>query len=398
MDYISCGARELYRDGGFYEDSMLIEQLAREAVPEVRILKELFPAYSYVRRMPACIEASASFRDKLLAYYEEINGSSNNGASCVLAELSNAVMANNVLYVQRGASRRIVYETCRSPDRPWSPLLPADAPLTEFPVEADTLYFLLSSVGSFNYGHWLLDDVARLRALLKLRSAYPRHRIVVLLPTYSGGMEPTLRRKWDEARPQALARLFKKVGRCEVAMYEVDTAYSFRQLFYATPISYHPVLKSREALAWLTKRLTRRAWRFRLGRGRSRLLVMRHTMRGRRVENMDSVRSLLEGHGFRSIDPEELSIADQAVTFARAGVVVGVMGASMSNTVFCRPGTRVIHLAPEGWMEPFYWDLAAVRKHRYAACYGPALSAGPPHESSFQVPEESLLRVLQALR
>jgi capsular polysaccharide biosynthesis protein len=124
---------------------------------------------------------------------------------------------------------------------------------------------------------------------------------------------------------------------------------------------------------------------------------MRRDMRGRSLVNMDAIRGLLERRGFSIVEPEELSIAHQAAAFASADVVVGVMGATLTNTVFCRPRTRVIHLAPEGWLEPFYWDLAAVRGHRYAACYGPALDGGPAHLSSFTLPEHSLLNALRAL-
>ena len=397
MDYVSCGAHQLYQSGGFYDGPMLAEQLTAEPPQEIRIMSRIFPAYSYVRKLPRCIEASDEFRSKLLAYYAQINLESRTGASSTLVELSNVALARNVLYVQGQGHRRIVYETCRPPDRPWSPLLPADAAVTAYPVERDTLYFLLASVGSFNYGHWLLDDVARLRAIKALRAAYPRQTIVILLPTYAEGMEPTLSRQWDEVRAAAVTALLGDTRRYRIAFVEISRAYSFTRLYYATPISFHPVLKSPEALTWLTRRMVGWNWRLPLRRGPSRLLVLRRATRGRSVENMESVRTLLESRGFTSVDPEDLSVAEQAAAFARARTVVGVMGASMSNTVFCRPGTRVIHLAPEGWMEPFYWDLAAVRKHVYAACYGPAHANDGNYMGSFQIPEESLLRVLQAL-
>jgi hypothetical protein len=394
--YVSCDARRLYRDGGFYDEPSLGESLAGEQASGVRILTEAYPAFAYKRALPECIEAPEHFRRELLGLYDGINRGNRTGASCLMVELSDVVLAHNVLYVAREGRRRIVYETHRPPDRPCSPLIGSDAAVTPFPAARNALYFFLGSVGSFNYGHWLLDDLPRLRALEALRAAHPRREIVVVLPQYGGGAEPTLSH-WDESRAAVIMRLLRGMGGCSVSFVDVAHARSFERLCYATPMSFHPVLKSPEAMAWLARRLGRQQWLRRLWRRPTRLLVMRRAARGRTLENIEAVHTLLEQRGFSSIEPEDLSIAQQARAFAQADVVVGVMGASMSSTVFCRPGTRVIHLVPEGWKEPFYWDLAAVRRHRYAACYGPALDEGPAHLSSFHMPEPSLVRVLHAL-
>jgi hypothetical protein len=397
VEFVSCNARQLYRVGGFHEGPVLADQLARQATPEIEVHQEIFPAYSYERKLPGLVGASEAFRAELLQYYRTINREYPTGASCMLAQLSNATLSRNVLYVLHDGKRQVVYETYRPHDRPYTSLLDADVAAEEIPVSADTLHFLLSSVGSFNYGHWLLDDVARLQAVRTLRSAYPGCEIVIWIPTYRARIEPAFSTKWDDLRSQTIDKLLHKVPGCRVALYDYDKAYSFKQLFYPTPISYHPYLKSPEALNLLTEWFAAPWWRIRLRRATSRLLVMRSPMRGRQVENMDCIRSLLERRGFRSVDPETLTTAEQAAAFAQADVVVGVMGASMSNTVFCMPGTRVIHLAPEGWLEAFYWDLAAIRGHTYAACYGEAPSNDAIYMGTFRIPEQSLLGILGAL-
>lgn len=86
--------------------------------------------------------------------------------------------------------------------------------------------------------------------------------------------------------------------------------------------------------------------------------------------NLPEIEFLLESHGFIGIDPEELSYHEQAELFASAEIVVGIMGAAVVNTVFCAPTTKILYLAPSGWMEPFYWDLAAVLRHKYIVVYG----------------------------
>jgi len=74
----------------------------------------------------------------------------------------------------------------------------------------------------------------------------------------------------------------------------------------------------------------------------------------------------------------------------------GGMGAAMCNTVFCAQGSRLIYLAPLGWLEPFYWDLAASCGHRYAACYGRATDPDvEPHESNYEITPGQVASILR---
>jgi hypothetical protein len=74
------------------------------------------------------------------------------------------------------------------------------------------------------------------------------------------------------------------------------------------------------------------------------------------------------------------------------------MGAAMTNTTFCAPNTDVIYLAPEGWMEPFYWDLANVVKQRYHVIYGiNQKNHLQPHEKFFEIPLDSLESLLRKI-
>ena len=71
------------------------------------------------------------------------------------------------------------------------------------------------------------------------------------------------------------------------------------------------------------------------------------------------------------------------------------MGAAMTNCLFAGPGAATLYLGPEGWIEPFYWDVAAVRGHRYMACYGPVQDpAVPAHLNSYTIDLAALERML----
>jgi capsular polysaccharide biosynthesis protein len=127
----------------------------------------------------------------------------------------------------------------------------------------------------------------------------------------------------------------------------------------------------------------------------ARLFVTRHAARGRRLENLDALAQRFERLGFTVVDTERMSAVEQAALFSRAKVVVGVMGAAMTNTIFCASDARVIHFAPEGWLEPYYWDLASNLGHEYNACYGPPIrTEGPAHMTAFELPEHLVSKAL----
>ena len=81
------------------------------------------------------------------------------------------------------------------------------------------------------------------------------------------------------------------------------------------------------------------------------------------------MRSLFEPLGFLFYYPEEHSTENQFETFAAADLIIGVMGAGMCNSLFTPSGSTVIYIAPEGWEETFFWNLANQLEHNYHAYY-----------------------------
>jgi capsular polysaccharide biosynthesis protein len=190
-----------------------------------------------------------------------------------------------------------------------------------------------------------------------------------------------------------------------------EAARSFSRLYFATPVNDHPVAKSPVALDHLGATLQhwsdglhkevlaarlRDLWRS--GRPGLRLFVDRNPKRLRDLLNRNAIRTLLRRWGFRVLNTERMPFDKQVALFSNAGIVVGIMGAGMANTLFCRPGTPVVYLAPETWLEAFYWDLAATRGHPYHVLYGPT-EAGErsEHLRDFTIDPAELDRVLAGI-
>lgn len=66
----------------------------------------------------------------------------------------------------------------------------------------------------------------------------------------------------------------------------------------------------------------------------------------------------LASRGIRVISLEALDWVDQVELFSRADLVIGIHGAGLANTVFCRSGTRVVELLDENYPNNCFEILA----------------------------------------
>ena len=323
-----------------------------------------------------------------------------------MCESRDVRITGNIIHYHEDGQLRILYETYRFNDAPSAEGSRAyDQQVDEHPNDQG-VYLHLASVGSHNYGHWLTDDLPRLRAFFVLRHIYPYRTITIVTPSYNITI--------DEVRLRTIRLFLGWDTDWHVLFLNRERVYEFSLLYHATPCSYQPVAKSpagirsvRHLLTRNTRIARRRALLERVkasplaalnGAGR-RIFIDRQQFRGRTIVNRPEIMGILEKRGFEIIDPENMSPTEQVVRFSYANFVVGIMGAAMTNTIFCPPGTRVVYLSPDpGWPDPFFWDLAAVCNHRYAAIYGQWVrSDEPPHLRNFTLDpallEEALRRV-----
>ncbi|PNY79425.1 glycosyltransferase family 61 protein [Deinococcus koreensis] len=82
-----------------------------------------------------------------------------------------------------------------------------------------------------------------------------------------------------------------------------------------------------------------------------------HTPR-RAVCNEPALEQALAARGVTVIYAEQLGLTEQVRLFAGATAVVALHGAGLANLVWCRPGTRVLEVFPEGVFNDCYARLA----------------------------------------
>jgi hypothetical protein len=357
---------------------------------EVRLLggprSVVFQATSYSRAAPRHIGGLAD-PPALAAYFATLDARFRRLPACVQVELDGLIVRDRTIHLAADDGSRAVYETVRAIDRPYVPgwdQSPANEPEQVLDHPGVT-YAYLGSAGSFNYGHWLVDDLPRAAALARMREG-----LSIVVPSAGAEMDAVRRASLQLILGEPLP---------PVTFLAPGVRHRLARATYVTPVSHHPVLKHPEAMDYVRSKAVRALGPRRgppaMGR---RLFVVRAEARGRGIVNIAEVSARLAHAGFHTLDPETLSFEQQVEAFSRAEVVIGLMGAAMTNTIFCPAGARVGYLAPEGWTEPFYWDLANVMGHPYYTLFGPPASPDlPPHLSAFSLDVAEVDRLVAAM-
>lgn len=106
------------------------------------------------------------------------------------------------------------------------------------------------------------------------------------------------------------------------------------------------------------------------GKGAELLFVGRGKGDRRPLVEAEKIWTGLQKLGFAQIEPEKMSVAEQARAFRLARVVVGAHGAALANLLFCRPGTQVIELFSPRYINPCYRNLAIAEGLLHGAVIG----------------------------
>jgi tetratricopeptide (TPR) repeat protein len=99
--------------------------------------------------------------------------------------------------------------------------------------------------------------------------------------------------------------------------------------------------------------------------GSDRLYISRQSTATRRVINEREIIEFLAQFGFQFVTLEGRSVKEQAALLANASVVISPHGGGLTNTVFCRPGTKVIELFAPNYVYPCYWLVSNLLNLNY---------------------------------
>ncbi|MDE3184135.1 MAG: glycosyltransferase family 61 protein [Bacteroidota bacterium] len=92
--------------------------------------------------------------------------------------------------------------------------------------------------------------------------------------------------------------------------------------------------------------------------GGLRIYISRELATKRKVINEDELTDFLLGNGFIKVNLEEYSFTEQVQLFSKASFIVAPHGAGITNIIFSRPGSIILELFHENYVNPCYFTLA----------------------------------------
>ena len=241
--------------------------------------------------------------------------------------------------------------------------------------QRDTLRDVLVVGGSIGYFHCLMDFLPRLYFLLED-------------PTLRG-LSLVVPRDFRDDHRTILLGLYARLGWDPPRLVEVDDGF-------------HPI-RNAVVPGFIGRHSASAIWSKHLypppadpPAQRNRLFVRRTQTTRRRLINDEQIASSLRQRGFVCIDPGTLTFDEQVALFRDAGVVVGVHGAGLTNLLFAPEDGVLIELF-YGVQQPFFRDLALVRRIRHVPVCGTCVGDGSNADQDFSIPTEALLKIVDRL-
>jgi capsular polysaccharide biosynthesis protein len=127
---------------------------------------------------------------------------------------------------------------------------------------------------------------------------------------------------------------------------------------------------------YLRRKLARPASKPRPGK---RVFITRSRHGERTTVNEAAVVELLESYGFATLDPVQMTVAEQRDYFADVEMIVTPSGAALTNLLFCPEGTKVMSISCVHNFEEAFACLAAILKQKVFVC----LSDGHPKPNPY---------------
>jgi capsular polysaccharide biosynthesis protein len=266
--------------------------------------------------------------------------------------------------------------------------------VTRKPRERLDRGIFLGGNGSFNYYHWMIEILPKLRHSEQLGEEY---RDFPLLVSEDVAHIETFAQALDLLAPER-----------PLIFLKASNTYVVEDLLYISaanggPFNMRPGHGARVS-DFHTRRSTIEFLRRQAGcvGGQSeaglRLFLARPTVR--RCYNQDEVFALLRSRGFISVALEELTWSEQIDVMSRAEAVVGASGAAWTNVIFCSPGTKCLSWIPEEVDEfASYSTLASFvgADMRYVTYKAGMSSTTEIYSANYQVNVDWIEKTLDAL-
>jgi hypothetical protein len=224
-----------------------------------------------------------------------------------------------------------------------------------------TVFSMLpGGAATFNYGHWLIDVIPRIH-LLKQSGWYEKVDYF-LVPSYRKDYEiDTLKLLGIDA-----SKIIESNEQLHIqADAIIASSHPRGERSYLIPRWVINYLNE----AYLTDDILRNDLDF-----PPLIYISRSDSGLRRVTNEGEVMNMLSQYGFKTFVLSQLSFTDKVNLFYNAKVIVAASGAGLSNILFSRPGTKLVEIFSEGYVQSFFYNIANFKdlEHHLLVCKSPS--------------------------
>lgn len=206
----------------------------------------------------------------------------------------------------------------------------------------------LSNVDPLNYYHWMCRTLPLLRIYQKF---FDLKEIDFFYVTQS----PLFNFHIESLTKAGIAK--RQIVREACTADRILAAISTRtEIFGSAPISRENYLFTRNLFYPNCKTYHLKS---------KRIYVSRGNAKRRKVINELQIINLLENYGFEAVKMDNNTLQQQADIFFQAEAIVAPHGAALTNLLFIQPGTKVIELMPDGYVNNCFYVLANYGEAEY---------------------------------
>jgi len=223
------------------------------------------------------------------------------------------------------------------------------------PCHIEGRVFVIGARGAHNFYHWMLDIAPKLCVLLKAGYKFsPTDRFIV--PFANADFTWQIMAQFGVAREQVYQseKQYTYISADELIVPFVDNKMGLTMGRWVPAVLREHFLQQNEATSEAARRL----------------FITREpgASDGRQIVNQNELLKMLQQNGFTCVQPEKLTVVEQAGLFANADTIVAAHGAALANIVFCKPGAEIIEFY-SGHIAPCYWAISALTNLQYTHVY-----------------------------
>ena len=191
-----------------------------------------------------------------------------------------------------------------------------------------------------NFGHWMVDGIARLLMALKYHQISDIDQVLVPRLRYDFQLDSLLQLGISQSQIVEVDAL--ECIQCErLILTSAPRGHSSS----ATPgwliDGFRDILLPPKAKVNTAKRI----------------YISRRDARSRKFVDEELIISCLEGYGFEAVEMSTFNFEEKIALFANAEMIIGLSGAGLTNAMFCQKDAVLIELLPESHLVYFYTSM-----------------------------------------